>query len=56
VFGKRMLKWLYSKPYIMPETNVRTITNLVGQEIGKRTPTISNIPPKAHPIRTSSFL
>jgi hypothetical protein len=21
-FGKRMLKWLYSTPYIMPQTNV----------------------------------
>jgi len=33
-----------------------TSPNPVGNKVGKRTRTISNIPPKTHPVRSSSFL
>jgi hypothetical protein len=40
----------------MPKASVRTVPNPVGNKVGKRIPTVSNIPPKTHPLRSSSFL
>jgi hypothetical protein len=40
----------------MPKANAGSVPNLEGEKIGEKLPIVSNIPPKTHPIRPSSFL
>jgi hypothetical protein len=40
----------------LAKTNVVPISNLVGDKVREVPPTVSNIPPKTHPVGPSSFL
>jgi hypothetical protein len=53
---KKKKEGFFSAPDILLETKARSVPYIVGDQVRETPPSISNIPPKTHPIWHLSFL